>query len=346
MGTGWSSPATRSRPTPRSRTSPSAAGWASTSSSRVARNQRDETVCTGTWTQHRQGVGSEPVQRATRSSSRSRPDPYVTVRYAGASGDFNPIHIDEEFAQQRRAARADPPRAVDDGAGRARPHRRRRRPGELESLSRPVPRDGADGQEIVVNGTVREVDDGIAIVDSEAEQARPADHPQRGVAEIASAELDVRPQGPSGRLPTISLDADRPSGARAAQGRRGVPRGRRARGLQGAVGCDVQWGPSTIRHELASLEELGPARPPAHVGRPRSRPRPATATSSTGCCRAERPRPARCRCRWCAASSTRRCGSRPRRCRRSRTCWRSSPRRRSRPRRSATSRCCCCSRRC
>jgi acyl dehydratase len=24
------------------------------------------------------------------------PDPYVTVRYAGASGDFNPIHIDSE----------------------------------------------------------------------------------------------------------------------------------------------------------------------------------------------------------------------------------------------------------
>ena len=28
------------------------------------------------------------------------PDPFLTVRYAGASGDFNPIHIDDEFARR------------------------------------------------------------------------------------------------------------------------------------------------------------------------------------------------------------------------------------------------------
>jgi acyl dehydratase len=27
------------------------------------------------------------------------PDKYVTYRYAGASGDFNPIHLDDEFAR-------------------------------------------------------------------------------------------------------------------------------------------------------------------------------------------------------------------------------------------------------
>ena len=30
---------------------------------------------------------------------RVTPDRYLTVRYAGASGDFNPIHIDDEFAR-------------------------------------------------------------------------------------------------------------------------------------------------------------------------------------------------------------------------------------------------------
>ena len=31
---------------------------------------------------------------------RVTPDKYLPHRYAGASGDFNPIHIDKEFAKQ------------------------------------------------------------------------------------------------------------------------------------------------------------------------------------------------------------------------------------------------------
>jgi acyl dehydratase len=102
---------------------------------------------------------------------RVTPDPYVTVRYAGASGDFNPIHIDEEFARSvglpgrilhglwtmAQVARAH----TDAGGG----------PESLRRLSVQFRGMGRMGEEIVVSGTVREVNDGIAIVDSQAEQA-------------------------------------------------------------------------------------------------------------------------------------------------------------------------------
>jgi acyl dehydratase len=34
-----------------------------------------------------------------RREMKVTPDRYVTYRYAGASGDFNPIHLDDEFAR-------------------------------------------------------------------------------------------------------------------------------------------------------------------------------------------------------------------------------------------------------
>jgi acyl dehydratase len=98
------------------------------------------------------------------------PDPYLTVRYAGASGDFNPIHIDEEFAKQVGLpgrilhglwTMAQVARAHTDAAGG---------PDKLEQLSVQFRGMGRLGEEITVTGTVREVEGDTAIVNSEAEQ--------------------------------------------------------------------------------------------------------------------------------------------------------------------------------
>ncbi len=98
------------------------------------------------------------------------PDPYVTVRYAGASGDFNPIHIDEQFAQQVGL-----PSRILHGlwtmAQVARAHTEAfGGPGTLQRLSVQFRGMGMLEQEITVTLTVREVRDGIAIVDSQATQ--------------------------------------------------------------------------------------------------------------------------------------------------------------------------------
>jgi acyl dehydratase len=98
------------------------------------------------------------------------PDRYLTVRYAGASGDFNPIHIDEEFARQvglpgrilhglwtmAQVARAH----TEAGGG----------PEALKRLEVEFRGMGRLEEEIVVTGSVQEVTDGVAIVHSEASQ--------------------------------------------------------------------------------------------------------------------------------------------------------------------------------
>jgi acyl dehydratase len=121
---------------------------------------------------------------------RVTPDPYVTVRYAGASGDFNPIHIDEEFARSVGLpgrilhglwTMAQVARAHTEAAGG---------PEQLKRLSVQFRGMGRMGEEIVVSGTVREVTDGVAVVESQAEQAG-SRLIRNAVAEVTVA--DTRP---------------------------------------------------------------------------------------------------------------------------------------------------------
>jgi acyl dehydratase len=113
------------------------------------------------------------------------PDPFVTVRYAGASGDFNPIHIDEEFAKQVGLpgrilhglwTMAQVARALTDAGGG---------PESLKRLSVQFRGMGALGEEIVVSGTVTELSDGVATVEAEAQQSGNRII-RNGVAELAA----------------------------------------------------------------------------------------------------------------------------------------------------------------
>jgi acyl dehydratase len=100
------------------------------------------------------------------------PDPYVTVRYAGASGDFNPIHIDEQYAQSAGLpgrilhglwTMAQVARANTEAGGGG--------PESLRSLSVQFRGMGVIGEPIKVTGAVQEVRDGVAVTRAEAEQS-------------------------------------------------------------------------------------------------------------------------------------------------------------------------------
>ena len=112
------------------------------------------------------------------------PDRFLTVRYAGASGDFNPIHIDEEFARQVGLpgrilhglwTMAQVARAHTEAIGG---------PDRLERLAVQFRGMGQLEEEITVHGTVREVGSGRAVVDSEAVQT--------GKRIIRNGEADIR----------------------------------------------------------------------------------------------------------------------------------------------------------
>jgi acyl dehydratase len=99
------------------------------------------------------------------------PDKYLPHRYAGASGDFNPIHIDPEFAKQVGLpsnilhglySMAQVARACTRAAGGD--------PRSLRRLSVQFRGMGFPEQEITVSGEEREGADGVTILALVAEQ--------------------------------------------------------------------------------------------------------------------------------------------------------------------------------
>ena len=112
------------------------------------------------------------------------PDKHLTTRYAGASGDFNPIHIDADFAAQVGLpgkilhglySMAQVARALTDAGGG---------PQALRRLSVQFRGMGLPEHELTVTGTVREVQDGVAVVEANCEQ--------NGKRIIRNAEAELR----------------------------------------------------------------------------------------------------------------------------------------------------------
>ena len=116
---------------------------------------------------------------------RVTPDKYLTARYAGASGDFNPIHIDEEFARAVGLpgrilhglwTMAQVARAQTEAAGG---------PEHLKRLAVQFRGMGVPEQEVLVTGTVRESADGRVLIDTIAEQG------EKQIIRNAEAELTL-----------------------------------------------------------------------------------------------------------------------------------------------------------
>ena len=117
---------------------------------------------------------------------RVTPDKFVPHRYAGASGDFNPIHIDKEFATavglpsnilHGLYGMAQVARAAQDAAG-GDPRRVKRLSVQFRGMGFPE-------QEIAVTGEVKSVSDGRAVIATEAAQG------DNRIIRNAEAEISV-----------------------------------------------------------------------------------------------------------------------------------------------------------
>jgi 3-hydroxybutyryl-CoA dehydratase len=114
------------------------------------------------------------------------PDKYLPHRYAGASGDFNPIHIDNDFAQavglprnilhglwtMSQVAVANASAAGGD-------------PKALKRLSVQFRGMGVPEEELTVTGTVKSADGDRVVIDTVAEQAG------NQIVRNAEAELEL-----------------------------------------------------------------------------------------------------------------------------------------------------------
>lgn len=102
---------------------------------------------------------------------RVTPDKYLPYRYAGASGDYNPIHLDAEFAKavgfpsnilHGLYGMAQVARAAVQAAGGD--------PRKLKRLSVQFRGIGLPEEEIVVSGSVKGEQDGRSVLDLVAQQ--------------------------------------------------------------------------------------------------------------------------------------------------------------------------------